>query len=226
MFENITHIIFDLDGLLIDSEPLWKVAEENALQKYGKKWQLEIARQHIGVRMDEAAAVMVKGYQIDVSPETLAALVIENMLLLIASEPPVMPGAAEVIQQFYAAGRTLAIASSSSEPYIRSIVNQLGWSEYIAAIASGYNVPKGKPAPDVYLEALRMLNTAPENCLAFEDSVNGTKAAKAAHIRVCAIPGHDFSPSDFEGIADAIYPSLHHVLEKFTPEFGTNLPIE
>lgn len=226
MFKNITHIIFDLDGLLVDSEPLWKVAEQNVLSLYGKSWQPIIARQHIGLRMDEAAAVMVKGYGLDLSATDLANEIIDSMFRLIVTDLKVMSGAHEVIQKFHAAGLTLAIASSSLETYIHAVVNQMGWAKYISVMASGYNVPRGKPAPDVYLAAVHQLGVSIEKCLAFEDSVNGTKAAHAAQIRVCAIPGHDFTPADFEGIADAIYPSLDHVLEVYTTEFGANLSME
>ncbi|MBZ0307241.1 MAG: HAD-IA family hydrolase, partial [Anaerolineae bacterium] len=129
----------------------------------------------------------------------------------------------EAIRKFYEAGLTLAIASSSSEDYIRAVLHQMNWNPFIKTVASAYHVPRGKPAPDVYLEAARILKAAPASCLAFEDSVNGAKAAQAAQLRVCAVPGHDFTMYDFEGIADAVYPSLDDVLQH---EFDANLPIE
>lgn len=226
LFENITHIIFDLDGLLVDSEPLWKIAEEKALNTHGKHWQPEIARQHIGLRMDEAAAVMVKGYQIPVSASSLADEIIAVMFRLIATDLTAMRGAHEAIEKFHADGLILAIASSSLESYIRRVVHQMGWGSYMQVIASGYNVPRGKPAPDVYLAAAEMLNANVNTCLAFEDSVNGAKAAQAAQMQVCAIPGHDFTPADFVGIADFVLSSLQEVITLYTSEFGANLSIE
>lgn len=223
LFDSVSHIIFDLDGLLVDSEPLWKLAEQKTLAEYGKVWQIEIARQHIGVRIDQVAEIMVHGYQVDSSPEVFGNRLMEHMFELIASDLQVMSGAVEAIQKFHAAGLTLAIASSSSETYIRAIVEQMNWTDFISIIASACNVPQGKPSPDVYLDAVRMLGTDSTTCLAFEDSVNGAKAAHAARIRVCAIPGHDFHPADFDGIANVVYPSLNDVLHL---EFGANLPIE
>lgn len=223
LFDQISHVIFDLDGLLIDSEPLWKIAEQKALAEYNTVWRLEIAHQHIGVRIDEAAVIMVKGYQMEVAAKELAARVMAHMLEQISQNLTVMSGAGEAIQKFHEAGLSLAIASSSSEDYIQAVLHQMGWTPFIDTVASAYNVPRGKPAPDVYLEATRILGTKSSHCLAFEDSVNGAKAAQAAQLRVCAIPGHDFTPADFEGIADATYPSLNDVLQL---EFGANLPIE
>lgn len=223
LFDQISHVIFDLDGLLIDSEPLWKIAEQKALAEYNTVWRLEIARQHIGVRIDEAAMIMVKGYQMEVAAKELAARVMAHMLEQISQNLTVMSGAGEAIQKFHEAGLRLAIASSSSEDYIQEVLHQMGWTPFIDTVTSAYHVPRGKPAPDVYLEATRILGAHPMACLAFEDSVNGAKAAQAAQLRVCAIPGHDFSPSDFEGIADVTYPSLNDVLQL---EFGANLPIE
>lgn len=212
LFENITHIIFDLDGLLIDSEPLWQASEEVVLAEYGKAWDHDIARSHIGVRLDECAVIMVKAYGLDLEPKVLETRIMTRMFEMVVEKLVIMPGAHELIEQAHQAGLILAVASSSPENYIRHVVQAAGWSAYIQVMASGFNVPRGKPAPDVYLEAARMLQVEPHKAISFEDSINGAKAAQAAGLRCVAIPGHGFVPEDFAGIADWVLPSLTEVL--------------
>lgn len=213
LFHNITHIIFDLDGLLIDSEPLWYRAEDIALQTYGKRWDMEIAKRHTGVRMDESAAIMIEGYGLDTDAVTLERQVIDEMLILLAKELIILPGADELIKQAHTQGLTLAIASSSMESYIQAVVDRSGWQPFISVIASAYNVPRGKPAPDVYLQAIELLGAQADQCIAFEDSVNGAKAARDAGMRCVAIPGHGFVPADYDNIAHHVYPSLLDVVK-------------
>jgi mannitol-1-/sugar-/sorbitol-6-/2-deoxyglucose-6-phosphatase len=213
LFHNISHIIFDLDGLLIDSEPLWEIAETNILARYGKIWTPEIGRQHIGLRIDEAAVVMVNAYQISLEPQILADEIYAEMLHLIDTSLILMPGAEETLQAFHATGYPLAIASSSSEAYINKVIQKYSWSSYIKVVASGDRVARGKPAPDVYLLAAQQLGVLPANCAALEDSLNGSKAARAAGMTTIAIPGHDFTPQDFDEIAHATFPSLLELLD-------------
>ena len=215
-FDNITHIIFDLDGLLIDSEPLWKIAEDVILNAYNTEWDAEKARHHIGLRIDEVASVMVKLYELPLTPDDMANQLMKEMTSLVNERLETMPGADEAIRTLHESRFTLAIASSSGAEYIQAIVKKMDWGKHISVIASAEHVERGKPAPDVYLLAAELLKVNPVQCLALEDSLNGAKAAHTAGMRVIAIPGHDFSASDFDGIADYIFPSL--------PEFLQQLP--
>jgi len=217
LFESITYIIFDLDGLLIDSEPLWQMTEEKVLARYGKNWDESIAHQHIGLRLDAAAAVMVKAYDLQMDYRDLETEILADMFQLIAERLTLMPGANALIQSAHDKGFVLGIASSSREDYIQAVVDQCGWSPYIQAIASGYNVSSGKPAPDVYLQAAQFLQIDPTKGLALEDSVNGSKAAFAAGLRTVAIPGHGFTPADFAGFSHVVLPSLHEVISHLKP---------
>jgi HAD superfamily hydrolase (TIGR01509 family) len=213
--DGITHVIFDLDGLLIDSEPLWKIAEQAALGRHGKAWDAVVAQQHVGVRVDEVAQIMVRAYGLDVAPAAFADEILADVIALLEADTPVMPGAQAAIQTFYDQGYPLAIASSSPEDYIRAVVQRQGWGDYIGIIASGFHVPRGKPAPDVYLHAANLLGATPSACLALEDSLNGAKAAHAAQMRTVAIPGHGFEAAHFEGVADATFPNLDAMLTAF-----------
>lgn len=211
MFDNITHIVFDLDGLLVDSEPLWQKAETVALARNDRTWDAEISQLHVGVRLDDATKVMIDRYQIDVEPSILEAQIFEAMFELLPKELVSMPGANQLIEQAHAAGYPMAIASSSPYDYIVAVVEQMGWGKYIATLASGYQVPKGKPAPDVFLYAAQLLQVDPQACVVFEDSLNGAKAARAAGMLTVAIPGHGFTPQDYTDIAHMTYPSLSDV---------------
>lgn len=208
LFEGLSHIIFDLDGLLVDSEILWQVAESDVLARYGKVWNAEIAKSHIGLRLDEAVEVMIAGYGLDVSLTAFEEEIFNAMIDLILAQLEPMMGANEIITAFAEADLTLAIASSSTNHYIQTVVDKMAWGDVIGLLASAEDVPMGKPAPDVYLLAAEKLGANPANCLALEDSVNGAKAARSAGMRTVAIPGHEFSPADFDGIAHAIYPTL------------------
>ena len=212
-FDNITHIVFDLDGLLVDSEPLWVIAEDVILQQHGTTWDAEKATQHIGLRIDEVAAVMVRLYDVPLTPAEMADQLMIEMTRLISERLEPMPGADKAVHNLHQAGFTQAIASSSGTAYIHSIVEKMNWHDHIAIIASAQNVERGKPAPDVYLRAADLLNVNPAACLALEDSLNGAKAAQAAGMRVVAIPGESFSASDFNTIADYVFPSLVEFLQ-------------
>lgn len=206
LFDGITHVVFDLDGLLIDSEPLWQIAEHAILTEHQKEWNEAIAKNHIGLRLDEAAAVMVRDYQLPMESGVLEADILARMLVLLQTQLTVMPGAQEAIATLQRQGYGLAIASSSALDYIQAAVTAQNWP--IPVLASAYEVPKGKPAPDVYLKAVERLGVTAEQCIAFEDSVNGAKAAFAAGLRTVAIPGHGFSADDFAGFTHAVYGAL------------------
>jgi len=214
MFEGITHIIFDLDGLLIDSEPLWQRAELGILEAHDRAWNDDFAKQHIGLRLDEAAATMVKLYDLPMSATELEHQIFDKMLQLIKTDLEPMPFADDLIKA--ASERyTLSIASSSAGNYIQAAVDTLGWTPYIHVMTSAYDVPLGKPAPDVYLAAIEQLGTDAKHCIAFEDSLNGAKAAYAAGIRTVVVPGHGFTANDFADHSHHVVDSLQAVIDAF-----------
>ncbi|NJL92310.1 MAG: HAD-IA family hydrolase [Anaerolineae bacterium] len=212
LLDGITHIIFDLDGLLVDTEPLWQAGESAILARYGTAWDPEIAKTHIGRRLDEAAAAMIAGYGLPLAAAVLEAEILEDVVARTAHELVAMPGADELVRRAYSAGYPLAIASSSPRYYIEAVVQQSGWAGLITHIASAYEAPQGKPAPDVYLDAIARLETTAARCIAFEDSPTGARAAQAAGLRTVAVPGHGFTPQDYLGIVDHVLPSLLEIL--------------
>lgn len=201
-------IIYDLDGLLIDSEPMWKIAETKVLARYGTAPRPEVVQTHIGLRIDEASQVMIDSYRIKTTAKVLSEEILGEMYVMLRQSIVKMAGAEEIIPKSHALGYALAVASSSPKDYIELALQSSGWQNYISVIASAYETPKGKPAPDVYILAAQRLGTTPAQCIALEDSVNGARAAQSAGMLTIAIPGEGFTADDFDGIADEVYDSL------------------
>lgn len=207
-------VIFDMDGLLVDSEPLWWKIESGVLASHGKVYNADLQKGLIGMRMDEFWANMVRIYGIPESPKNMIREVTHRMVELVPEEVHARPGAPELLAYLAAEGVPCAIASSSPLMIIDAVVAAQGWEHYFKARVSGDEVKQGKPAPDVYLEAARRIGCPPERCLALEDSKNGARAAVAAGMTCIAVPdlshGHH---RDFEGITPYVVDSLHDVLE-------------
>jgi HAD superfamily hydrolase (TIGR01509 family) len=205
--------LFDLDGLLIDSEPLWKRAESVVLARLGRSFDHQIAVAHMGMRMSECAAGMVAAYGLeDCTPERFATDLVEALLAEFDDGLAAMPGAHEAIRSAADRG-VLAIASGSPLRVIERALDHFGWAPHFRVLCSADDVPRGKPAPDVFLEAARRLEVEPARCTVLEDSLNGARAARAAGMRCVAVPGADFDGAQFEGYADLVLESL----EQFNP---------
>ncbi|MBZ0281823.1 MAG: HAD family phosphatase [Anaerolineae bacterium] len=206
-------IIFDMDGLLVDSEPVWEEAENSVLASYGKTHTPDGRQQLIGLRMDEFLDKMRAIYGIQASAEALYDDVLERMLALIPTRVRPQPGAAEMLHYVANSGFPAAIASSSPSLIIEAVVKSQGWADLLPVRCSAQTVARGKPAPDVYLKAADVLGISPEHCLALEDSPNGARAAVAAGMTCYAVPDPSHSgPEAFLGITDNVFESLHEAL--------------
>ncbi|RMF82110.1 MAG: HAD family phosphatase [Chloroflexi bacterium] len=206
-------IIFDMDGLLVDSEPVWAIAEEALLKSYGKQYDEDIQKQLIGLGTKEFLTRMAAAYGIDAPFETLRADVIRRMQVLIPQHVVPQPGAVELIKHTSQRGIPRAIASSSPMPVIEAVLSSLAWCDIFATRCSGEEVEHSKPAPDVYLLAAQRLGVAPSDCLALEDSPTGARAAVAAGMTCYAVPDLSHSTmSDFAEITPHVFASLHDVL--------------
>lgn len=209
-------VIFDMDGLLIDSEPIWAEVESRFLKRHGCRYDEEVARQYLGMRITDALGVIGRHYGIAGSPEAFLAEWVETYLQLTAGGIPLRPGAAEAVEELHGHFR-LAIASSSPRRLIQRVVELFHWQKAIAAIQSGEEVQRGKPAPDIFLAAARQLAAAPARCLVLEDSLNGVRAAKAAGMLCFAVPSLEFHSPDEFGEADGVFHDLHEVRQALLP---------
>ncbi len=210
-------IIFDMDGLLVDTESVWEEAETAMLLSYGLAMEPAVRATLIGLRNDVFIGKLKALYDIPQSLETLQLDVVERMLKLIPIKAKPMPGANEIIQYVVEQGIPTAIASSSPGVIIEAVVSNQGWGKSIPIRCSAEHLLAGKPEPHVYLEAAKALGLAPKKCLALEDSPIGARAAVAAGMTCYAVPDLSHTRVEaFAGVTEHVFDTLHHVLERLT----------
>jgi HAD superfamily hydrolase (TIGR01509 family) len=203
----IEALVFDLDGVLIDSEQVWDDVREGLARERGGRWHERAQRDMMGMSSPEWSRYMHESIGLAESPEEINRLVVERMLERYAGGPPWLPGALDAVRRT-AAAFTLGLASSSNRELIDRVLEAGGIAELFQATVSSEEVARGKPAPDVYLEVARRLGVAPEACVAVEDSHNGIRSAKSAGMFCIAIPNPHFPPGEAVAEADAVVAAL------------------
>lgn len=212
---TIDAVIFDMDGLLIDSEWLWREGEAIELQAVGVPMTAEDGMLTMGLRCDEVVEYWHARYPWDTpTRKEVEAKIDRRVLELIAEKGVPMPGAVSTVRALADAGIPVGLASSSTLQLIEQVVAQLGIRDCFQVLQSAEHEPYGKPHPAVYIEAARRLGVAPDRCLAFEDSPAGLLAAKAARMRCVVVPAPSMRADRRFCIADAQLDSL----EAFTLE--------
>jgi len=190
-------IIFDMDGVLVDSEPLGLEAMRRVLARHGVPYTERDNEAFLGVTTPESVRALRARHALAASEEELARQYVANLLELIRERPRPMPGVPEVLAHLCAAGYRLALASSAEPAVIKTNVTALDLARFFEAVVSGTEVPRGKPAPDVFLEAARRLGLPPHACLVVEDSRNGLLAAKAGGMACAIVPCASTRHQDF-----------------------------
>ncbi|MDT8439364.1 MAG: HAD-IA family hydrolase [Wenzhouxiangellaceae bacterium] len=201
--------IFDMDGLLIDSEPLWQDAEIAVYEPFGVPVDRELCRATAGRRIDEVLSLWHQRFDWTGPPVAeMAARVLEDVTRRILDHGQPLPGVHATMQRLQAAGLKLAIASSSPPELIAAVVEKLAIGQYLELTHSGIHEPQSKPDPAVFLTTAERLGAAPERCLVFEDAPSGVEAGKRAGMTVIAVPS--VFPADHPGIvaADLVLTSL------------------
>ena len=202
-------VIFDLDGLLIDSEPLWQRAEVEVFNALGVPLKPEMCYQTVGRRIDDVAEFWYARYPWDGPPPAeVATRIVHRMVELISTEAEPMPGAIEAVEALAEAGLPLAVATSSPQVLAEAALMRLGIGGWFEAVCSAQHEPYGKPHPAVYLTAAGRLGIPPAHCLVFEDSVNGLIAAKAAGMYCVAVPYPAWRDNPRFVLADEVIESL------------------
>jgi HAD superfamily hydrolase (TIGR01509 family) len=210
----IEAVVFDLDGVLLDTEELWDEARRRLAEERGAAWPNDAQRAMMGMSSNEWSRYMHDVIGLREPPEEISDEVVRRLEALYRERLPLVPGALEAVRRI-GAGWSLAIASSSNRPLIDLFLELTGTGELFRATVSSEEVERGKPAPDVYLEAVRRLNADPASSAAIEDSENGIRSAAAAGMQMVAIPNLAFPPSnDALALADAVLISL----DELTPE--------
>lgn len=185
----IQAIVFDLDGLMVDSEPLARQAWNMALRPFGQTLDEEIYRQIIGLRLDNSAKVVQNYLDLPISPSELAAQKEHHHSKIRLEKLPLMPGLDRLMRVIEQRNIPWGIATSSYRDHAVDVLAQLPYSGSCLAIVSGEEVIHAKPAPDIYLLAAERLGQRPDSCMALEDSVPGAHAAVAAGMRTIAVTG-------------------------------------
>ncbi len=191
----IEAVVFDLDGVLLDTEEIWDEARRQIADERGGRWREDAQRAMMGMSSPEWSRYMHEEVGVPDPPEQITAEVVRRLEELYRQRLPLIPGALDAVRRL-AAHRPLAIASSSNRPLIDLFLELTGTAGLFRATVSSEEVERGKPAPGVYLEAARRLEVDPTRCAAIEDSENGIRSAAAAGMKVIAIPNSVFPPGD------------------------------
>ena len=203
----IEAVVFDMDGVLVDSEHVWDDVREALAHERRGRWHPGAQRAMMGMSSPEWSRYMHEEIGLAESPDEINRIVVEQMLERYASGPPWLDGALDAVGRL-SERFVLGLASSSNRVLIDVVLEAGGIAGLFRATVSSEEVARGKPAPDVYLEAARSLGVAPESCVAVEDSHNGIRSAKAAGMACIAIPNVRFPPGDALAEADRVLASI------------------
>jgi HAD superfamily hydrolase (TIGR01509 family) len=201
-------VVFDLDGVLLQSEEVWDAVRERYVRERGGRYDEEVQRAMMGMSAPEWSRYLHEEAGVPDDPATINHDVVARMLEAYRHDLPLLPGAVEAVRRA-AAAFPLALASSSNREVFEEVLRLAGLSDCFRATVSSEEVEHGKPAPDVYLEAARRLGVEPERCTAVEDSHAGIRSAKSAGMRLVAIPNASYPPDEEAlELADAVVLSL------------------
>ena len=191
----IEAVVFDLDGVLVDSEQLWAAVREQLVLEHDLPYPAGATRAMMGMSSLEWSRYMHEELHIPFEPAAISAAVVERLAARYREHLPLLPCATETVATLSERLR-LGLASSSNREIIELVLELAGIGDFFEVTVSSEEVSRGKPAPDVYLEAARRLGLAPERCAAVEDSTNGLRSAAAAGMTVVAVPNPHFPPED------------------------------
>ena len=204
----IAAVVFDLDGVLVDTETVWDDVREALVRERRGRWHERAQADMMGMSSPEWSRYMHEELGLAEPPEEINDEVVRRMLVAYRTELPLIDGAVAAVERL-AAVFPLALASSSNRPLIDAVLESSGLHQHFAVTVSSEEVDRGKPAPDVFLEAARRLGVEPRLCAAVEDSANGLRAAHAAGMRVVALPNAHYPPAaDALALADVVVGSL------------------
>ena len=210
----IEAVVFDLDGVLVDSEHVWDEVREELARERGGRWHDRAQADMMGMSSTEWARYMHDVIGIADAPDDINSEVVRRMQERYATELPLIDGAVDAVRRLAQEFR-LGLASSSNRPLIDVVLASTGLGERFEVTVSSEEVPRGKPAPDVYVEATSRLGVAPGRAAAVEDSANGIRSAHAAGLGVIALPNRRYPPpEDAVALADLVLESL----DELTPE--------
>jgi HAD superfamily hydrolase (TIGR01509 family) len=188
-------VLFDEDGVLVDSEGAWDAARRAIVAEYGGHWKAGATRAMMGMSASEWSRYLRDELGVALEPAEISERVVARLLAGFKRELPMLPGATEAVRRI-AARWPVGLASSANREVIDAVLAASGLADTFETTVSGDEVAHGKPAPDIYLEAARRLGVNPRRAAAVEDSTNGLRSAAAAGMLVVALPNREFPPAD------------------------------
>jgi HAD superfamily hydrolase (TIGR01509 family) len=213
-------VVFDLDGVLLDSEQLWNVAKREVVREFGGRWSADAPEVMLGMSSPEWSAYMRDDLGVPLTAEAINDRVVDRMNAGYERGLPLLPGAAAAVASL-AERWPLGLASSANREIIDKFLELSGFGESFRVSISSEQVHRGKPSPDVYLEVVRLLGAAPGRCVAIEDSGNGIRAAAAAGLAVIAVPNPHYPPEpDALALAAATVGGVAEVEPQLVEEVG------
>jgi HAD superfamily hydrolase (TIGR01509 family) len=211
---EIAAVVFDLDGVLLDSEAAWVRVKKEFTEETGGHWKEEAQWDMLGMSSIEWSRYMHNELGVPLPPEEISSAVADRLAQQYRERLPLLPGAVDAVRSL-ARHWPLGLATSSNRNVIDLVLEKSGLADAFAATVSSEEVERGKPAPDVYLETARRLGVDPAACVAIEDSTNGVRSARAAEMTVVAVPNEDFPPEpDAQALAALVLDSL----DQLSPE--------
>jgi HAD superfamily hydrolase (TIGR01509 family) len=204
----IDALIFDLDGVIVDSEHLWDEARRELVTQTGGRWTDEATGAMMGMSSTEWSAYLRDHLDVPLGADEINRVVVEHLLARYQDELPLIDGATDAVRRM-AERWPLGLASSSNRPVIDAVLSLAHLDHLFAVTVSSEEVERGKPAPDVYLEAARRLGAAASHCAVIEDSANGIRSGVAAGMTVVAVPNPRFPPPpEVLALADIVLPAI------------------
>jgi HAD superfamily hydrolase (TIGR01509 family) len=209
----IAAVVFDLDNVLIDSEELWAEAREGITRENGGRWRVTAQQEMMGMSSPEWSRWLHEELGVQMDPDAISTAVVARLESVYRDHLRLMPGAREAVERA-GARWPLGVASSANKPLIELALELSGMRERFSAVVSSEEVQRGKPAPDVYLEAASRLGVDAADCAAVEDSTNGLLSAHAAGMKVIAVPDARYPPSqEALDVADLVLDSLDELFQ-------------
>ncbi len=190
---RVAAVVFDLDGVLIDSEPVWEAVRRKFVLGRGGRWPADAQTRMMGMSTREWSSYVSRELRVGLQPEQVATAIIQGLRARYEQQVPLIDGAGDAVGRLHAVW-TLGLASSSPRELIDVVLDRAGLQPFFKVVLSTEEVARGKPAPDVYLEAALRLAVDPGRSVAVEDSTNGIRAAVAAGMPVIAIPRPEYPP--------------------------------
>lgn len=186
-------VVSDLDGTLVETEQVWRDVRRDFVLQHGGRWHDDAQATMIGMRTAEWARYIHTDLGVALATNVIIEDVVTEVVARLSKHVPVLPGADDALERLSADFR-LGLATSATLVVAQTVLEKTGWDKYFNVVVSADEVLRGKPAPDVYLRALRLLEADPLHTAAIEDSANGIRSARAAQLAVVAIPNREFPP--------------------------------